>query len=377
MATKYHYGTWNNDAQYGTDANNDVMYGGAGNDTQKGAGGNDALYADAGDDFLYGGAGSDYLSGGANNDFLNGGTGADYLVGGTGTDTADYAGSTAGVSVDLSTGKGFYGDAEGDLLFEIENLNGSSYNDSLYGNAANNTIKGGAGNDALKGGGGADDLQGGAGADTLMGGEGVDFARYTDSTSGVYVSLETGQGYYGDAQGDTLYDIENLTGSNYADTLIGNAGANYVAGNDGNDYVWGRGGDDTLKGGGGNDTLIGGAGRDIMTGEEGYDTYLYQSLTESGTTAATRDLIATFEHGKDHIDLSQIDAKSGTAANDAFSWIGTSGFTGQAGQLHQTWSWNGEKWNTVVEADVNGDRVADMQIEVSDTHYFSASDFYL
>jgi Ca2+-binding RTX toxin-like protein len=377
MALKYHYGTSGNDNQYGSDADADIMYGGYGNDVQKGAGGNDALYGDAGNDMQYGGAGSDYLSGGSGDDFLNGGSGADYLVGGTGYDTADYSGSFAGVSVDLGTGKGYYGDAEGDLLFEIENVNGSSYADTIYGNAANNSLNGGAGNDTLKGGGGSDNLTGGMGADILMGGDGTDIARYDDSSSGVYVSLQAGQGWYGDAQGDTLYDIEGLAGSKQADTLIGNSVDNWISGDDGNDYLMGLAGNDTLKGGGGHDSLVGGTGKDIMEGGDGIDSFVFQSLADSGTNAQTRDQITDFKQGQDHIDLSLIDAKSATYGNDSFNWIGTAGFTGQAGQLHETFAWNGTQWNTIVEADVNGDRVADMQIEVSGINYLNASDFFL
>ena len=60
--------------------------------------------------------------------------GADALDGGTGTDAADYSGSAAGVTVDLATGTGTGGDAEGDTLSGIENLLGSGLADMLTGN---------------------------------------------------------------------------------------------------------------------------------------------------------------------------------------------------------------------------------------------------
>jgi Ca2+-binding RTX toxin-like protein len=73
--------------------------------------------------------------------------------------------------------------------------------------------------------------------------------------SGVYVGLEAGTGYYGDAEGDTYLSIENVTGSNYGDWLYGNAGANVISGGKGNDLIDGRLGGDTLDGGDNIDTL--------------------------------------------------------------------------------------------------------------------------
>ncbi len=61
------------------------------------------------------------------------GAGADRLSGGSGTDTASYAASAAGVAVDLTTGFGSGGDAQGDILILIETLIGSAYNDTLAG----------------------------------------------------------------------------------------------------------------------------------------------------------------------------------------------------------------------------------------------------
>ncbi len=146
-------------------------------------GGNDVLYGGDGDDFLYGGDGDDSLSGDAGNDKLYGGTGndtliggagADLLDGGAGTDLASYAASTAGVSVNLTTGLGAGGDAAGDTLTGIENVTGSAFDDTLTGDSGANVLDGGAGNDLLDGGAGNDSLYGGAGNDTLIGGAGSD-----------------------------------------------------------------------------------------------------------------------------------------------------------------------------------------------------------
>ena len=61
----------------------------------------------------------------------------------------------------------------------------------------------------------------------------------------------------GDAAGDTFVDIENLTGSDYNDTLKGDNGDNILTGGLGDDYLFARDGNDTLIGGAGNDVLHG------------------------------------------------------------------------------------------------------------------------
>ena len=66
----------------------------------------------------------------------------------------------------------------------------------------------------------------------------------------------------GDATGDTLIDVENVTGSDQNDQL---------AGNDTDNILFGRRGDDTIIGGAGNDLLIGGRGADALIGGEGID----------------------------------------------------------------------------------------------------------
>ncbi len=143
----------------------------------------DVLTGGAGDDTIAGGAGNDTLSGGDGDDRLEGGSGRDALNGGAGIDTASYAGSAAGVVVDLQTGKGSGGDAQGDLLSGIESLVGSGFADTLSGSAGVNAMFGGAGNDVLRGRGGADSLTGGAGADRF------DFDALTDSGLGAGADL--------------------------------------------------------------------------------------------------------------------------------------------------------------------------------------------
>ena len=254
------------------------------------------------DDELRGNAGKDILDGGAGSDRLAGGAGADRLAGGAGGDTAAFGQSNAGVTVRLHSALLQGGDAEGDTFTamvtvyysdsdgetqqesvpDIEHLLGSAHADTLAGDSRANRVEGGAGNDRLYGGpGGGDDvlrggpgadalyggtgndvMEGGADADTLRGGPGADTASYMFSDAGVVVRLKEGTGERGHAEGDVILDVENLTGSDYNDSLVGDDETNYLAGNGGNDSLWGGAGDDTLEGGAGADRLFGGSGAD-------------------------------------------------------------------------------------------------------------------
>ncbi|MEL7429485.1 MAG: PA14 domain-containing protein, partial [Pseudomonadota bacterium] len=142
----------------------------------------DVLTGDSGVNRLVGRNGDDVLNGLGGNDTLLGGRGADVLNGGSGVDTAEYDWSTAGVVVDLSTGVGSGGFAEGDTLISVENLFGSYFDDVLIGDEGNNRINGSLGDDILVGGAGNDYLIGGLGADAFDGGEGArDTVEYRDA----------------------------------------------------------------------------------------------------------------------------------------------------------------------------------------------------
>jgi Ca2+-binding RTX toxin-like protein len=217
-------------------------------DTIFGLGGNDTILAFGGDDRIIGGLGSDYLNGGA------------------GIDTADYVDSEQAVIVNLLTGLGAGGTAQGDTLLNIENIFGSGFDDLLIGDTGDNVLRGQGGDDTLKGGGGSDQLLGGLGNDT------VSFYGWDDGINAMLAPNGIGFGHA--SHGATLHSIENLIGSNYGDILWGNSLDNRLTGRAGVDGLRGYGGDDVLEGGDHTDVLEGGDGDDILDGGEGQDTMI-------------------------------------------------------------------------------------------------------
>ncbi|NAZ38176.1 M10 family metallopeptidase [Rubellimicrobium sp. CFH 75288] len=274
----------------------EIVQMGEGSDTVTGNFDVNVIHGNGGNDLLYGGAARDTLYGGNGNDRMVYRTGESFddFYGGDGIDTVELEQfAPANYTVNLTTGT--YRTDLGPLLFtilEVENVVVGDSNDTVIGDAAANSISGGGGNDTLQGrdgndvldgGAGDDRLLGGLGADILNGGAGLDTAAYNTSAAGVQVRLTTGTGTGGDAQGDTLTGIENLTGSGFNDLLIGNAQANTLQGLAGNDTLQGLGGADRLDGGDGDDRLVGGAGGDTLVGGNGIDVAVYTNSTAAVT----------------------------------------------------------------------------------------------
>jgi Ca2+-binding RTX toxin-like protein len=264
-----------------------------------------------GNDIIWAYGGNDTISGLGGDDQIKGGGGADSINGGLGSDTAVYIDSTSGVTVSLLTGSGAGGTAQGDTLTSIENLWGSNHNDMLIGNGSSNALTGANGNDTLKGGGGADNLDGGGGTDTVS---------YYYSTEGVVASIFFGWFSGGEAQGDTLTSIENLTGSGYDDTLGGTNGANTLSGLNGDDY---------LKGFGGNDILNGGAGEDVMEGGTGNDTYYVDDAADEVVEAAGQGsdtVLASTDYAlAEGVDVETLATTNANGTADLVLWGNSSG----------------------------------------------------
>lgn len=223
--------------------------------------------------------GSDVLS---VNEVFKGMQGADSIDGGQGVNSVSFVQDVQAVTVWLEASSrklapgvgvadkvkpGFTGvalDGWGDIdqLANIQDVEGSMFNDLIVGNAASNHLDGRKGND------------------TLDGGTGVDWAVFNNAEGAVTVNLATQSASDGDGGTDRLLSIEGVWGSRQNDQLSGDALANILDGNSGNDTLDGAGGDDVLKGQDGHDVLISGMGRDYLLGGDGTDTL---KLTPSGT----------------------------------------------------------------------------------------------
>lgn len=325
-----------------------------------------------GNDQVYGGSGSEIIKITHGSDTIDGGEGIDTIVI---NDTA--------ITIDLgrtdAQETGVFGK---DVIRNIENITGGSQADNLTGNQFNNVFTAREGNDTLKGGGGDDLLRGGAdhdtlsgdqgndtldggyagnegfGNDTLNGGEGFDTAVFQGAEGfdqAVFVNMANPQDARNTDGADVYISIEQLIGTKFADTFIGDASGSIFNGAGGNDTLDGGAGVDTavytsaatvnlaagtaitaaegtdtltaienvtgseqadrltgdaaanvLAGNGGNDTLDGGAGADRLVGGAGDDVYYADALdtvVESAgggidivyTSAGTIDL-AAFAH---------------------------------------------------------------------------------
>ncbi len=354
---------------------------GDGNDTLKniqdisGGSGNDTITGDANANWLWGEGGNDTIVGNGGNDVIQIGSlgtgivGTDNVDGGGGFDTLsfdDNGGGSLGVTFSLAL-QGTQQTTNEAIVTanNFENVSGTSGNDfltgnsganDLYGSAGNDTLVGGAGNDLLYGDkayaggqangggdgptgpvdadpgtGGDDVLIGGLGNDTLDGGEGNNTAAYTDATAGIKVSLLiTGAQYTGVDGSDTLINIQNLTGSDYNDTLTGDSHDNILAGGAGNDLIYTGGGNDTVTGGDGNDTVYyNGAGTLDFQGGAGTDT-LDAHLVAFDTTFVLDNDVENFVGGSGADTVSLIDPTT-TVAHSLQGGAGDDSLTAGAG----------------------------------------------
>ena len=97
-------------------------------------------------------------------------------------------------------------------------------------------VIGGAGDDSITGDDNDNILAGGPGTDTLIGGLGSDTVDYSGNTSaGVTVNLTNGTASSSDSSSDTLDGFENVTGSDFGDSITGDEQDNILNGGLGND----------------------------------------------------------------------------------------------------------------------------------------------
>jgi serralysin len=407
-----------NDVIQGDNAANSI-YGNAGDDSIGGGDGDDYLFGSAGSDTIYGGNGVDRIYGGADSDYMYGGGGTDYLYGsggsdlfvvydgqyfdhvngGTGTDTLDHSAVTSsGNTFNFLTGLISSALAVGTpSITDIEIYKDGSGGNTIYSKGTG-TYFGNGGNDKMHAASGVEIMDGGTGRDALYLDTatadylldlitgvtnilGESFTNFEDVYLGAgndIVQGTTGANKLSGGDGD-----DTLSGRGGKDTLDGNSGADELAGGGGRDKLKGGQGNDTLKGGNGNDVLngginadvlkgqsgndklTGGRGKDILTGGSGADKFVFKSTSES-TNNGNADVITDFESGVDKLDLSNL-------IGGTLTFIGTSGFSGTAGEVRAGVS----AGDTRVRVDVDGDGIADMKVVLEAFTGMTASDFIL
>jgi Ca2+-binding RTX toxin-like protein len=382
--------------------------GNSGDNVVSGGGGNDVLrLQDGGTDIADGGAGNDVLYFGssfAGADRADGGSGRDVLVL-QGSQTLFFgANSLAGIeSVSVQSGANAkFGDTANNfydykivmadantpvgvqLIVNGQSLragedftfDGSAESNGsflVYGGHGVDLLTGGAGNDVFffegERWGASDKVDGGAGRDALIISAGSEVAHITfgaASLTGIE-AISLNARYASDPSQKPSYDLVLANGNVAAGaTLIVNgssiADSGQFVGIDGravvggNLILFGGAGNDNLKGGGGADLILGGLGSDSLTGGGGADVFRYDSTAESN--AGATDVIGDFAAGLDKVDLGRIDSNSLVAGDQAFQWIGSSAFSGVAGQL-RVYQSGGYQW---VAGDTDGDGAADLLI---------------
>jgi Ca2+-binding RTX toxin-like protein len=304
------------------------------------------------DDLVSGGLGNDHLSGLAGNDFLVGNAGADTLVGGAGND--------------------FYSVDAFDTLVEAANGGVDTViAETSYTLAANfeNLRLGGTASINATGNGAANLLAGNVADNVLDGRSGLDTVSYALATEGVVIDLAlAGPQAAAGLGADTLVSVEGAFGSLFTDTLKGSWGANVLNGAMGNDTLFARAG---------NDTLVGGLGADGLTGGTGQDVFRYHMLSDSTVLARGRDVIRDMVPGEDRIDLSLLDAVASSAADNAFSFIGSNAFStvNAAGQVRYVY--DAAAGYGVLLASTDADASAEFAIRVLGVATLSATDLVL
>lgn len=362
-----------------------VTAGGGNNTIDVGAGNNTVVVGD-GNNILTGGAGNDHFTAGNGDNVFRSGLGTNVITAGTGNNTIDYSlVTTTAVAISLATGTAT-GTGLSDSFTGVENVIGSSQNDTITGNSQINILNGGAGDDTIVGGGGNDTFYGGDGNDTITGGTGNDIiyagngdntvytgtsgadfvyggtgnntfisqhagvtyngtnganfvagvyntVNYAADTAGLTINLLAGFGIGGMANGD-IYVATPTSGVNSINKIIAGSGSDSLTDSNGNDYIDGGSGSNVYNIYNGNDIAVGGASTDqfisygtgnkTYTGNGGTNYYDMGVATEQIVTGTGTDVL------RYHRSLAGVIVNLDTVAHVAVNSVGGSVNVGAA-----------------------------------------------
>jgi Ca2+-binding RTX toxin-like protein len=322
----------------------DTITGAGGDDTLVGYSGNDILIGGLGNDSLDGRQGDDTLDGDAGDDFLDMGEGGGTASGGAGSDTLESTFSDRANGVNFNTAVLGQASSIGgpNLVFSsinVYNIDGSSHNDTITGGVGNDSLFGSSGDDTLIGKAGDDLIATGFGGGSAVGGAGMDTlnAVFLDRVSGVDFRSST-LGQASSSGGPTLifsgFEVYDIYGSSYDDTITGGAGSDTIYGIEGDDTISGRGGDDSLSLGTGGGRANGGAGQDSLTADFSdlaigvdFNTAFAGQATSGGSPVLTFLNVESYNiTGSDYKDTitgsDGIDILDGGVGNDTLFGLG-------------------------------------------------------
>ncbi len=300
------------------------------------------------DDILNGADGNDTFNALSGNDIVNGGGGIDTLNGDAGNDRLILGSAASGSFID--------GGADTDTLVVTRNVT---------------SLAGLFGIEALE-------LNGGAGLIITGTQFAIGLARTSaiSGTGSITVNMDAGinflsQGFAFAGSGVTV----NVNGTSGNDVIKCGSGVHIINAGDGNDQIRGGTSNDIINGGAGIDKIIGNLGADIITGGAGNDQFRYFRDIESGL-GALADTITDYEIGVDRFNFSAFDTNPGLDGIQGFAFVGNAAFSGGGvAQLRYTNSGA----DLLVQADVNGDGIADMEIILQGLNggTLTAADFIL
>lgn len=139
------------------------------------------------------------------------------------------------------------------------------------------------------------------------------------------------------------------------DCTHGDESADTLKGTKKNDCLYGVGGNDTITGGKGDDLITGGQGSDTLTGQLGADLFEYDN---GDAVTGTVDTITDFRpsDGDQILLFRDMLQPSGTKQKSQWDFVGDQAFSGSIGEIRFS--------GGLLEGDINGDRIAELSIQL-------------